>query len=217
MVLSPNGELCQSFFQFLTAEEANLIQSFINKDHIEVQPIVDILCDHNIFDLPKPSNIMSLVLKASKKALIRDTAFSFQHLIEGLGLFWKKISTEMIDALYQLTVPSSSALIDNIEATKVNAQDQKVTTWLHRYLRSCTKDELVLFVRFVTGSNCYDPNTKIKVEYVNQPPDHLRPASKTCFKILILPRQYASFTRLRENLKFYISNTGNWNVYDFEH
>ena len=120
----------------------------------------------------------------------------------------------MIDSLYQCTVPTAEAVIKNLESKEQSQQDQKITIWLHRYIRSCRKSELSQFIRFITGSASFSPNTTIKLEFINQPTSYLRPFSKTCLKILILPRQYISFTALRENLKFNINNTENWTVYD---
>lgn len=120
----------------------------------------------------------------------------------------------MLNSLFKLTTPTSAVVMKAIDTNEINAQDQKVTTWVHRYLRSCTKYELIRFVRFITGSSCFIPNAKLKVEFVNQPPEHLRLLSRTCFKILILPVQYSSFTWLNDNLDFHMRNSCNWDVLD---
>ena len=90
------------------------------------------------------------------------------------------------------------------------AKDGKVTTWLNRYIRNYSKHGLLQFIRFVTGSSNFSPNTHIKLKFVDQTQPHLSPFSNTCFKILILPRQYTSFTHLKDNIDTYLSNEENW-------
>ena len=67
-------------------------------------------------------------------------------------------------------------------------QDQKITTWLHRYLRSSDEKTMIFFLRFVTGSSTVIPNERIKFNYIDQAASHVHPVSAACFKILNLPR-----------------------------
>ena len=93
-------------------------------------------------------------------------------------------------------------------------QDQKITTWLHRYLRSSDEKTMIFFLRFVTGSSTVIPNERIKVNYINQPASHVHPVSATCFQILNLPRQYLSFSQFCNNLNKYILNESFWAVHN---
>lgn len=120
----------------------------------------------------------------------------------------------MMDALYKCTIPTAVDVIDSIQVAEKSQHEQRLTTWVHRYIRSCSQSDLCFFLRFITGSKSFIPKTVIKLEYANQPPDHLRPNSKTCFKILTLPRQYSSFTQLRENFSLHMGNTDNWYLHD---
>ena len=81
--------------------------------------------------------------------------------------------------------------------------------WFHRYIRSCSNKQLEKLLRFITASSSLPCDTKIKIQFVNQP-KYLRPHAQTCFKILLIPRQYAPFTQLYANFNFYmrIQNTG---------
>ena len=46
-----------------------------------------------------------------------------------------------------------------------------------RYIRACTQEEIMLFMRYVSGSTTLVPRERIKVIFINQPLDHLRPTS----------------------------------------
>lgn len=123
-----------------------------------------------------------------------------------MGPFWSKLTETLLDSIYACTVPTADDLISQIEANEVTAQDQKITTGYNRffrYVRTFTKSELSRFLRFVTGSESFPAKTVIKVEYVDQSNEHLHPVVKTCFKILILSRQFGSLYQFKETLDFY--------------
>lgn len=209
-----DNSLISSFLNFISIRESQVVKSLSEGQSCKIQPIIDILSEYGIFDQPSAGNINSLILKAAKSALIRLPCFSFQAITKGMGMVWKKFNPSLLDALYEVTVPSAEKLIECMAPNEVTSKDGKVTTWLHRYIRSCTEKQLKTFIRFVTGSPNLPYGTTVKVEYVDQTRDHLRPIVKTCFKILILARQYMSFTELTENLDFHTSNEANWNVHD---
>ena len=116
--------------------------------------------------------------------------------------------------LFESLTPTHERLINCLEPCECNALDQKITTWFHRYIRSCSNEQLEKLLRFITASSSLPCDTKIKIQFVNQPPKYLRPHAQTCFKILLIPRQYASFTQLYENFNFYMAHSEYWGVHD---
>ena len=129
-------------------------------------------------------------------------------------IFLKKISFQHFKSLYELTRPSAKRVIDSLKIEEKSKQEGKIVTWICRYIRSLTAPKLEAFLRFITGVSSITPSTKIKVEFVDQSVDCLRPLSKTCFKIFIVGRQYLSFTQLQANFNLYINNPENWSVQD---
>ena len=146
---------------------------------------------------------MKLVSKATKMAIIR-----------GMGFSWKKLSQPIINSLFESLTPTHERLINCLEPCECNAQDQKIITWFHRYIHSCLKQQLEQLVRFITASSSLPCDTKTKIQFVNQPPKSLRPHAQTCFKILLIPRQYVSFTQLYENFNFYMVHSDYLGVHD---
>lgn len=53
--------------------------------------------------------------------------------------------------------------IQSITANEQSTHEQEIITWLHRYLRICTNEELLLFVRFVTGLTSFPPKSIIQL------------------------------------------------------
>ena len=113
----------------------------------------------------------------------------------------------MINSLFESLTPTHERLINCLQPCQCNAQDQKITTWFHRYICSCSSKHLEKLLRFITASSSLPCDTKIKIQFVNQ-----RLHAQTCFKILLIPRQYASFTQLYGNFNFYRAHSEYWDV-----
>lgn len=139
-----------------------------------------------------------------------------QQLVKGMGNFWKKLTKPHFNSIFELTVPNAANIIDCLLSIENTRQEGRILTWFHRYIRSCSQPELARLIRFITGSPSLIPNAKIKIEFVDQQIDNLRPNSQTCFKILMLPRQFSSLSQMTENLNFYIGNQATWSVYDLQ-
>lgn len=210
-----DDDLVDGFMQYLPSEESEMLTRFKNSQApASTQPIFDILSDYSIFTVPTKSNIIDLCKQSGKIALIKNPRFAMQSLIKGMGTFWNKISDEQIDALYFSASPKPENIIKNLITNETTKQESKIVTWLHRYIRCCNKEDLATFLRFITGSTVFTPSTYIKLEFVDQPLNYLHPQTQTCFKILLLPRQYSSFTMLKDNIKEYMDRREHWVLHD---
>ena len=115
-------------------------------------------------------------------SLIKIPAYAMKCLLRGMGEFWSGTNKNQIDFIYNSGITTGEAVIENLDVTELNNHNQNMTTWLHRFIRSCTLSELKLLLRFVTGSATFVSGGTIKVEYVNQHPRNLFPIAATCFK-----------------------------------
>ena len=207
-----NAELKSCFLSYLPDAERKLFEG----DTINQQGIIDILSESSVYDLPTRKNLDEIVVKAAKTSLIKKPAWSFQAIIEGMGSFWKNVTPEMIDSLYEISLPTSQKILDSLDEDENSPQDGRISTWLRRYIRSSNQQKLKCFMRFISGSEVLLPNSVIKVVFENQPNDHLRPRTQTCFKILILGRQYSNFYEFEKNFDFDLmnNNVDTMKVYD---
>ena len=207
-------DLITAFVNFLPEREVELTKEFKSGPNKNIQPILDTFFEYGIYEKPTKGNISNLVFKAAKAALIKVPCFKIQSLIKGMGLLWKKLSPDILDFLFDCTTSLSETVIEHLEPKLGCQKDQSVFTWLNRYIRSCTKTQLQMFVRFITGSSNSAPGTIIQVQFVDQPIDYLMAVSQTFFKILTLPRQFNSFSHLKEVINSCINSAESWSVFD---
>ena len=197
-------ELFTGFLKHLPERESECLEHFNVHSQDARQACIDVLTEFRIFEAPHEDNIKTLCIKAGRIALIQTPCFNLQKLVTGME-FFKNISSELFDKIYLETVPTSTSIIESIHVRETTNHEQNITTWLHRYVRCCTPAQLATFLRFITASSSM-LQKKIKLHYVDQQTGYLRPTSETCFCILNLPRQYSSFTDLRNNLNRWIQN-----------
>ena len=164
---------------------------------------MDILSEFRVFGIPTSENIISLCKRAVHIFMVQSRCFQFQAMGKEMD-FFKTLTPNMFEEVYRCTIPTAESLIASFETVENTSQEQNIVVYLHRYIRSCTKAELVRFVRFTTASTSLSPKSVIKVLFINQPVEYLRPMSQTCFGILHLARQYGSFSQFRSNEIFAI-------------
>ena len=197
---------------FLPEKKAVIIRKLACGESVNLQAITDVLNEHRLFVQSNSNNIYDLCCSAARMTLIMLPNFSFQMIRKGMGDFWRGVSKSMFLSIYDCLVPNAEKIITSLDTGKIHMQNQKITTWLHRYLRSIDEKTMIFFLRFVTGGSTVIPNERIKVNYIDQPASHVHPA--TCFKIINLPRQYLSFSQFCDNLNKYMLNESLWAVHN---
>ena len=155
-----------------------------------------------------------LCYSAERMPLIMLPSFTFQMIKKEMGDFWRGVSKSLFLSIYDCLVLNAEKVITSLDISEIQMQDQKITTWLHHYLRSSDEKTMLFVLHFATGSSTVIPKERIKVTYIDQPASHVHPLSATCFKILNLPRQYLSFSQFCDNLNKYILNESLWEVDD---
>lgn len=113
-----------------------------------------------------------------------------------MGGFWKKLSPELFHSALSLMKPTPSRVIASLDPHQHHAQDGVLSTYLHRFFRSINDEEMLLFLRFTTGSMYIVEGEKIKVEFISS--TFFAPKASTCFKILVLPRYTMTFCKFRD-------------------
>ena len=208
-------DVIESFLQFVPTKESEMLRDFklYGKEPEDSQALSDIWTDLSVTRKPSKDNITDLIYQAGKEALIRKPHFSLQSVARGMGQFWLKTGPVMLDAIYSNLTPTPAKLIQCLDYNETTAHEGKLITWLCRFIRCCTDEELKRFLRLVTGSEVLSPKARIKVIFVDLSRDYIRPQSKTCFRILYFARQYTSFTDVQGNFLKYMKS-GSFSLFD---
>ena len=92
--------------------------------------------------------------------------------------------------------------------------EEKAFDYLNRYIDESDKQILETFLRFCSGSTIIIPEIKNLVTSNNMSEIEARPVSKTCMKMLTIPRSMSSFHAFKTKLDFYLHHTELWCLED---
>ena len=143
---------------FLTDKEVVIIRKLDCGESVNLQAVTDMLNEHRIFAQPNANKIYDLCCSAARMTLIMLPNFSFQMIRKRMGDFWTGVSRSMFLFIYNCLVPDAEKVIISLDIREIQMQDEKITTWLHHYLRSSHEKTIIFFLRFATGSSTVIPN-----------------------------------------------------------
>ena len=75
------------------------------------------------------------------------------------GSILGKLEKNLFDLKYHFAIPALVEVNGSVDAVENNKQYGKATTLLNRSVRSCSKHDLLQFIRFVRSSSSFSPNT----------------------------------------------------------
>ncbi|XP_066930429.1 probable E3 ubiquitin-protein ligase HERC1 [Clytia hemisphaerica] len=144
-------------------------------------------------------NEMSLQIKYIREGLTSVIPLSILSLMTGQKLELLVCGTRHIDV---------ESLKKIVRYREITAEDEQVK-WLWEILVSFSKDELVNFLRFISGRSrlpekLSDLPHKFQIVGADKPRDGL-PTAQTCFFVLRLP-PYSSKTIMAQKLRYAINN-----------
>ena len=176
--------------------------------------LIEILSDYGVQRCPTKENINEILVHVSSTELLSKPFLCLNKLHEGMGPLWRAVTCDEINALYTLCSPTNINVINSLQHDGENHQERKVFGWPIRYLRSKNQQCISRFLQFCTGSDIVLPYRFIKVRMENMSELSMRPKAQTCFNVLVIPKNYPTQSRLRENVDFYLANPHLWDLTD---
>ena len=210
-----NECLISSFMLLLPENEREILQCALNaEESFPTYEMIEILSDYGVQKCPTKENVKEILIQVSTTELVAKPFLCLNKLQEGMGPFWKAVTSDEIGALYMLCSPTNTNVIPSLQLHGDGQQENKVFQWLVRYLRSKNQQCVSRFLRFCTGSDIVLPYSSIKVRMENMSALSMRPKAQTCFRVLVIPKNYPTQSRLRDNMDFYLSNPHLWDLTD---
>ena len=104
--------------------------------NVDTEATKDPLFEYGVSEIPKRGNIWRLCRQAANSPIIK---IPLQSICKDMGSFWNRVDDSIIDALYRSTKTTSRWLIKYLCVSEQCAQDQKLTPWLHQFIRIYTR------------------------------------------------------------------------------
>ena len=184
------------------------------QNKFDYERIVNILSRFPIRANPTKDNIRNLIIKAAKMELISKPSPAFRSF-KDLRNFFKNFTGNHISSIYELSKPTNTKVLQYLNIPVPSDQpEEKAFDYVNRYIDESDKQTLEAFLRFCGGSAIIIPGIKILVTSKNMSEIEARPISKTCMKMLTIPRNMSSFHAFKTKLDFYLHHTELWCLED---
>ena len=175
--------------------------------------IIDLLKDYSVRQLPTGDNIKSLVLSIAIAEFVTTPFLCLSSVQEGMGKMWEKVTEGENASLYKISRPTAAGIIAILECIQENPKEDQIFCWLERFLKGSSNEILFFlnfffilakFLHFCTATDVLLPDHGIAVHTEVMPLVAICPKLFTCFCRLTLPRNYQSYSQMRNNLDFYL-------------
>lgn len=207
--------LMASFQFFLPPKQRELVkQALDGKQPFPQDELIELFQDFSVSQLPSASNIRHLVLEVATAEFITKPYLALMKMRQGMGSFWNFASKGDIEATYRLSKPTAELVNASLRIEPVDAKESTVARWLKRYILESGDKVAAQLLRYVAASDVLLPDQVIGVRFEVMHDLNMRPKSRTCFCVLILAKNYLSYSHLQDNLDFYLRNPHLWDLAD---
>jgi len=123
--------------------------------------------------------------------------------------FWNGFSVEQFYSLYMTLTASPSKVLQLLEdPPSITPSEERVFQYLQQFIGNLSVEEVVLFLRFVSGS-CVCPPTKLKVSFNGCARN---PIAQTCGYTLVLSTAYHNYIDFASELRTYLHDESSWRM-----
>ena len=180
--------LIESFLRFISRKESSGLTDALMKNKFDYGLVIEVLSKFAIRANLTKNNIRNLVVRAAKSELITKSCAAFNTFKELRNCF-KIFTGNHLKSSYDLAKPTSSKVLNYINfPVAIDSYEEKAFEHQRRYIDECDNQTLEAFLRFCSGSSIIIPGRNIHVTSKNIGEMEPRPISKTCVKILTVPR-----------------------------
>lgn len=204
-------ELLNNFYLVISSSDATILKTALSDyDSVDKDELLDVLESIQCKIQPTKQNIKNTVVEIAHKVLIQEPKF----VIDTWNLELQNLMTiEQLHKIYEnkeITYKAVYAKI--IFKENMLLEENKVSTFLKKFLREADNNTLKNFLRFCTGADVITDNCII-VEFNEDSGFRRAPTSKTCGCVLTLSVCYDDFIDFRSELMNVLSS--NMWVMDF--
>ena len=211
----PNSFLVSSFIESLNSYEQSIVK--VGLESKKVFPpgihtkLVAIISRFGGRELPNPSNLKEILVQLAKYQFLIKPLPATMAINSGIPdteqPFWQSKTLADIYILYISMSATSEKVIAIVEEPEsMNSIEQRIFTYLIQMIGNMKPEEVVTFLRFVSGSSvCLDK--KITVSFNDLSGLSRRPIAHTCDCMLELPLSYISYRDFTTEFRSVLSDT----------
>lgn len=206
-----DSTIINSFKRYITPDEKETIDMFQkdeSNDGILKNELIETLDSYKAFSNPTKESLTCLLKELGHQELIQKprymaNCFQSVFLARRVAEEHPFKSIELLTKLYTDRKPTNRKVINCLKTSGLTDAQSACFNHLTRFIKSMSKDRLLIFLRFVTGSDIM-PENPILVDF-NQEKTGM-PFVRTCVPMISLSASYDCYNMLAEELTNVILN-----------
>jgi len=208
--------LMESFFSFISSNEARILQNAINHQTFIREEITNILSVYGVRTIPTKDNLAELVCRISKNILVTKPWQALMSIKQAFGTFFDGCNKESISAIFEIASPSSTKILEHIifPDAAIDEMEENTFQFMRRFIEEADESTLKKFLQYVTGCTLILPGLRIGITTQIMNELEMRPISKVCIKMLILPKNIPTFHQFSQLMDYYFNHNELWAMED---
>ena len=199
--------LIDAFLDYLTVYERKRLLRLMSATNLSAEDgdfLVDVADRGGVALTPRIENVRNIIIEVSRAILVNAPMHSMTKMKEGMlevessNHVWSGITASELHQLYSELLPTTEKIASMLSANCADREEERVFSFLRRYVGSLNQVDAVTFLRWITGSETITVNT-IKVEFHKSSEEEPYPRAHVCGAILdISSRGYNTYQKFQQ-------------------
>ena len=205
----------RSLLSTMTTTERQVINGAIHGRNFDTSRILEILAEYGVQTFPRPDNMKELTSEVARAELVRKPFYALSKMKDGTSTTFRSlITTDDITAMHRVCEPTRKNVLATLYSDPKDPDEDKTFRWLLRYVGELSKESASKLLRFATACDTIIPGKRVKVEYDTTSEAAFRPRARTCFRILVLPKNFRTYVQLKRNIDCHVTKLDHWDLED---
>lgn len=219
-----DADLVEAFLEYISENESQELKAILAQSEQgelsgeSCESLLDFFSDYQVTKKPLASNLKATLVRVAKNEMLSKPAMAMDGMRDGLleGDFenlWK-CSKEDVMNVYnemQLTPQRVISMLSEDPSTHLHKSRLQILSYLKKYIRCLSRNELARFLRYVTGTPIPVVASVQVMFHVNELGSLPHPLTHTCAASIDLPDSgYASFNDFRVQMDALLHNELAW-------
>lgn len=208
--------LMESLLRYVAESERAVIVKALegNLDEEDHEDFMDLLSRFDCRTIPRGADVKPALLKLAHSEFVQQAKY-ISDVLASIVRDELTVHFPTVDDLLQmfaLKTPTSRKVVKILLASATNADESRVLDFLKQFIRSLSKDVLLNWLHFVTGSRvmCYD---SIVIHFNSKEGLMRAPIARTCVPSLEVSSSYATYPEFRQEfLNILAHHSGKFDV-----
>jgi len=205
--------LIESFMKYVSEEESQCLKNML-EDYSEdgEEELIDLLDGYKCYTKPSKDNLKNLIFELANQEIVQKP----RYIANAFATVFKRCkdlrfdTIQQLDDFYEAKRVTNRKVIKSLICDPSGELERNILSHLKRFIKSMSKDDLSLFLRFVTGGDVIIEKM-IQVVFNEMKPR--APRARTCVPQPEINTSYSDYNEFAEEYMKVLRNPESFHFY----